>query len=58
MEEKLKKGIIIFIIFLSAFFYFKMTVRADSHKKILILNSYSEELQWVKDIQEGIEDVL
>jgi diguanylate cyclase (GGDEF)-like protein/PAS domain S-box-containing protein len=58
MEEKLKKGIIIFIIFLSVFFYFKMTVRADSHKKILILNSYSEELQWVKDIQEGIEDVL
>lgn len=58
MSGKLRKKIFIFIIFFFIILNFQVPTKADVSKKILILNSYNEELQWTRDIQEGIEKTL
>ncbi|MBU6134706.1 ABC transporter substrate binding protein [Clostridium tertium] len=58
MGGKLKKVMFSFIIFLFIILNFQVPIKAESGKKILILNSYSEELQWTRDIQEGIEKTI
>ncbi|WP_411168333.1 ABC transporter substrate binding protein [Clostridium sp. MB05] len=58
MEGKFKKVFIFTIIFCGILFSFKLPVKAEENKKVLILNSYSEELQWTRDIQRGIESEL
>ncbi|WP_195263435.1 MULTISPECIES: ABC transporter substrate binding protein [unclassified Clostridium] len=58
MGGNLKKKMFSFIIFLFIILNFQVPIKAESNKKILILNSYSEELQWTRDIEEGIQKTL
>ncbi|WP_291651145.1 ABC transporter substrate binding protein [Clostridium sp.] len=58
MSGKLKKRMFSFIILLFIILNFQVPIKAKSSKNILILNSYSEELQWTRDIQEGIEKTI
>lgn len=58
MGKSLKKTMLAFIIFLFIILNYQAPIKAQSSKNILILNSYSEELQWTRDIQEGIEKTL
>lgn len=58
MKNGLKKTLLFVMIFGIVVTYLEQSVKANRNKKVLILNSYNEGMEWTQDIQKGIEDVL